>query len=50
MLNDVIPLDKNNFGTFGSYVMQDDVLLMHMTPRECLRFAARMKLRIPKEE
>lgn len=32
------------FGTLAAYVMQDDVLYQDYTPREALRFAARLKL------
>jgi ABC-type multidrug transport system ATPase subunit len=33
------------FGKVGAYVMQDDVLYSHFTPKEALRFAARLKLK-----
>lgn len=45
MLNDSLEMNADVFGKVGAYVMQDDVLFAHFTPREALRFAARMKLR-----
>ena len=42
-------LNKDNFGKFGAYCQQDDVLIETMTPRELLRFAAHMKLENMKE-
>jgi ABC-type multidrug transport system ATPase subunit len=38
------------FGKIAGYVMQDDVLFNHFTPREALRFAARLKLKITEKE
>lgn len=43
-INDKAELDQNLFGNIGAYVMQDDILFMHFSPREALRFAARLKL------
>jgi len=38
-----IPLKKNDFGKFGAFVQQDDVLLETFTPEETLRFAAKLR-------
>jgi len=32
-INDKYPLNQDTFGGFGSYVMQDDILFAHFTPR-----------------
>ena len=45
MINDKMELNQELFGKIGAYVMQDDVLFSYFTPREALRFAARMKVR-----
>lgn len=34
----------SNFSAFSAYVQQDDILFQTMTVRECLEFAARLKL------
>jgi len=34
----------SNFSAFSAYVQQDDILFQTMTVRECLMFAARLKL------
>ena len=34
---------RSNFGAFGAFVPQEDVLLSTMTPRECFEFAARLR-------
>jgi ABC-type multidrug transport system ATPase subunit len=39
-----VPYGFENFGDFGNYVMQQDILLQTMTVRETLRFAADLKL------
>ena len=36
-------LNKDNFGIFGAYVQQDDILIETMTPRELFSFAVQMK-------
>ena len=33
-----------NFSAYSAYVQQDDILFQTMTVRECLEFAARLKL------
>jgi ABC-type multidrug transport system ATPase subunit len=33
---------SEDFGKFGAFVQQDDILIQTMTPRECLLFAAKM--------
>ena len=33
-----------NFSAFSAYVQQDDILFQTMTVRECLEFAAKLKL------
>ena len=50
MINDTTEMNQNVFSDIGAYVMQDDVLFEYFTPREALRFAARLKLGIPKKE
>lgn len=42
--NDTIECNHSNFGKVSGYVMQDDILFMHFTPREALLFAANLKL------
>lgn len=49
LLNDIYPLGKETFGRNAAYVMQDDVVFDFFTPREALRFAARLKLKSKKE-
>ena len=43
-VNDSTPLNSTVFGKIGGYVMQDDILFAYYSPRESLRFAARLKL------
>jgi ABC-type multidrug transport system ATPase subunit len=45
LVNDTIELKQDLFGKVAGYVMQDDVLFEHFTPREALTFAARLKLK-----
>jgi ABC-type multidrug transport system ATPase subunit len=35
-------VDRTDFGKFGAFVQQDDVLIQTMTPRECFEFAIMM--------
>jgi len=50
-VNDNSPLNQQIFGRVGGYVMQDDILYAYYSPRESLRFAARLKLsNIPIED
>jgi ABC-type multidrug transport system ATPase subunit len=42
--NDTVECNYDNFGQVSGYVMQDDILYMHFTPREALTFAANLKL------
>lgn len=51
MVNDTTPLSQNLFGSLAGYVMQDDILFSYYSPRQSLRFAARLKLHdIPERE
>jgi ABC-type multidrug transport system ATPase subunit len=43
-INDTLRVNDDNFGKVSGYVMQDDILYMHFTPREALTFAANLKL------
>lgn len=45
MINDRTQLTQENFGGFGAYVMQDDILYRYFTVEEAFEFAARLKLR-----
>jgi len=44
LINDTLKLEQKVFGSFGAYVMQDDILYQSFTPEEALMFAARLKL------
>jgi|TARA_B110001450_G_C17565023_1_gene458427 ATP-binding cassette subfamily G (WHITE) protein 2 len=44
IFNDNMKIDDNNFGLVSGYVMQDDILYTHFTPKEALMFAANLKL------
>jgi ABC-type multidrug transport system ATPase subunit len=43
-INEVKDVKKKDFGRYGAYVMQDDVLFETLTTRESLLFAARLRL------
>lgn len=49
-INDTIKVNQRNFGNFGAYVMQDDVLFETFTLEECLRFSATLRLNKSSEE
>ena len=38
-------MNHSNFGQICAYIMQDDILLECLTPRESLYFGARLKLK-----
>lgn len=43
-INDKVDLTQGEFGKFGAYVMQDDILFQYFTVEEAFQFAARLKL------
>jgi ABC-type multidrug transport system ATPase subunit len=43
-------MDSTNFGKIAAYIMQEDILLNTLTPRESLNFAAKIKLKASKHE
>ncbi|CAI2359700.1 unnamed protein product [Moneuplotes crassus] len=46
LLNDSYPVKQKDFGKYGAYVMQDDVLFPTLTCEEVITFSARLKLNI----
>lgn len=38
-------MNHQNFGKICAYIMQDDILMECLTPRESLYFGARLKLK-----
>jgi ABC-type multidrug transport system ATPase subunit len=45
-----VAMDDSNFGRICAYIMQDDILMESLTPRESLYFGARLKLTLDEEE
>ena len=43
-INDDIPISAKEFGNYGAYVMQDDILFETLSCKECLLFAARLRV------
>ena len=50
MINDTYPVSQNDFGKYGAYVMQDDVLFQTLTWEEAISFAAQLKIGLKGEE
>lgn len=50
LVNDTLKLDQKLFGSYATYVMQDDILFGYFTVKEALTFAARLKLTVDVEE
>jgi len=50
LLNDTYSLNQQLFGSYCTYVMQDDVLFAHFTVKEALTFAARLRLNISRRQ
>jgi len=48
--NDDVPLSSKLFGSFGVYVMQDDIIFKSFTVKEALTFAARLRLKCSEVE
>lgn len=43
-------LTPSSFGKVGAYVLQDDILVQTMSPRECFTFACQLRTSLDKEE
>ncbi|CAI2358917.1 unnamed protein product [Moneuplotes crassus] len=50
LLNDTYPVTQRDFGKYGGYVTQDDILFPTLTVYEALVFAARLKINIKGDE
>lgn len=50
MVNDSYPVNQKDFGKYGAYVMQDDVLFHTLTCEEAISFAAQLKLGVTGDE
>ena len=44
LINNQMPVTQKNFGNFGAYVMQDDILFSTFTCEEALKFAAKLRM------
>jgi ABC-type multidrug transport system ATPase subunit len=49
-INDQVECTQKVFGSYGTYVMQDDVLFAFFTVKEALTFAGRLRLKVSEEE
>lgn len=43
-------MSEEDFGKFGAYVQQDDILIETMTPKEALTFAAKLRTSLVGDE
>lgn len=43
-------VETSDFGKFGAFVQQDDILVETMTPKESLEFSASLRVNLPPEE
>jgi ABC-type multidrug transport system ATPase subunit len=43
-------LNESSFGKVGAYVLQDDILVATMSPRECFTFACQLRTSLDNEE
>ena len=50
MLNKSLDINEENFGKFGAYVTQKDVLFPSLTCLETLEFACKLKLNLSNKE
>ena len=50
MINDTYPLSQDDFGTYGAYVMQTDIMFPTLTCEEVLRFSAQLKTNLKGRE
>lgn len=50
MINDSYKVSQDDFGKYGAYVMQDDILFQTLRCEEALRFAAQLKLGLKGDE
>ena len=50
MVNDSHPVTQADFGAYGAYVMQDDMLFPTLTCEEVIRFSAKLKTNLEGHE